>query len=165
MDPHANRERAFDSTVDLFDQAGRPVGMPDIELPNGKQGDVTIPRFRASVCEAVDRISVYLFATATPKRLANGPNPMLLELWTGMSCMEEFATSTMLFPTTYDDGGMIFTWWSPVLFTSIVFTGLTFNANPNETPNSVGLRVYLDREGMCCPNAPVLGPLTKQRPQ
>jgi hypothetical protein len=160
MDTHAPRERAFDSTVDLFDQTGRPVGMPDIELPNGVQGDVVIPRFRASVCEAVDRISVYLFATASPRHLANGPNSMLLELWTGMSCMEEFATSSLIFPTTYDAGGMLFTWWSPVLFTSIVFTGLTINGAPTEAPQSVGLRVYLDRAGMCCPDAPRKGPLT-----
>jgi len=161
IDTRAGGGRAFDSSTNLFNEAGRAQPVPDIEFPNGQEDDDTIPIFRASVCDAVDRISVYLNLTAASGKL-QAPNPMQLELRVGLECQEEFATSVILSPPTYEDGGHLFTWATPQLFSSIVLTGTTIAA-PNDPLQRVSLRLYLDRAGLCCAKNPILGKLTQPR--
>ena len=161
-DHTAARPRAFDSSVDLLAASGNPKPMPNIELPNGKQADPTFPLWRASICEPVDRVTLLLAATASTSKL-QAPNGMLVELRTGLECAEEFAASTVIWPTTYDDAGLIFSWWSPVLFSSVVLTGTTIGAAKGDALQSISTRMFLDRACMCCPDAPTLGPLSKPR--
>ena len=157
-DTHAERPRAFDSQVDLFNGAGNLGIMPDIELPLGAKGDPTSPIFRASICEGVDRITCYLKLTAGQGQLVI-PRPMELELRTGLECIEEPQFRVTITPKAWNDGGLVFSWATPVLFQSIVFTGLTLGS-VGDRVQAVSMRCYLDRAGMCCAGMPVLGPLT-----
>jgi hypothetical protein len=158
-DRHAPRERAFDSQVDLFNGAGNPNIVPTIELPNGSEDDPTQPIFRASICEAVDRITVYL-KSSTGRGKLDVPNPMQLELRTGLECIEEPQLRVIVTPKAWDDGGHLFTWATPVMFQSIVLTGTTLAKSKTDLIQGLSLRVFLDRAGMCCTRMPVLGPIT-----
>lgn len=136
--------------------------MPDIELPNGKLNDPTIPRWRASVCEPCDRISIYLNQTVVP-RLSSAsaqPNPMEIELRIGLDCLEERIFAVQIFPKTLRDGGHLFTWSTPQLFDSIVITGTTIAANALDPLQSLSLRTFVDRAGIYSPANPLLGALT-----
>lgn len=156
----AARPRAFDSRLDLLNGAGNPESVPDITFQNGNAQSARMPLFRAAICEPVDRITVYLNLTTGTPRLASGkPNGMAIELRTGMDCVEEVVLLQPVYPKSYDDAGLCFSWATPVLFSSIVLSGTTLTEELTDPLQSVSLRIHLDRVGLWFAANPIVGAL------
>jgi hypothetical protein len=149
IETRSSGSRAFDSRRDLFNAAGNVESVPDLRFPNGKLASPRVPMFRASLCEPCDRVTLYLnCTTAAPHLVGEKPNGMLIELRTGLDCLEEVQLVQPCYPKAYDDGGMVFTWATPVLFSSIVLTGTTLAVDPTDPPQAVSLRLQIDRCGL-----------------
>lgn len=136
---------AYDSRTDLWPANPSPSRCMPVPIPTlrGPVG-ATYPgaHFRATLDEPANRMSLYLASTTN---MLNGALPKFgVNIEAGLPFVEDFIAKVLTTLPTPDTGGLLYTWQSTRLFSSITLTTRTDVALVG-TPVGVNLVVYLDR--------------------